>query len=98
MKHAVSTLEGALLDAAVMLAEGPRWDGDVTSSPSSEWWRGGPFIENERIEMCFDYLPPERWLASCGVGELRRTEEGPTPLIAAMRAFVASKLGDEVEL
>jgi hypothetical protein len=24
--------------------------------------------------------------------------DGPTPLIAAMRAFVASKLGDEIEL
>jgi hypothetical protein len=26
------------------------------------------------------------------------TLDGPTPLIAAMRCYVASKLGDEVEL
>jgi hypothetical protein len=25
-------------------------------------------------------------------------EHGPTPLIAAMRCFVASKLGDEIEI
>lgn len=31
-------------------------------------------------------------------GQKEATGEGPTPLIAAMRAYVASKLGDEAEL
>jgi len=52
-----------------------------------------------------------RWLAMLDAGNtgtmvqwIKRTDwlrhylEGPTPLIAAMRCYVASKLGDEVEL
>jgi hypothetical protein len=37
---------------------------------------------------------PETWEAHVGFHKL----EGPTPLIAAMRAVVASKFGNEVDL
>jgi len=133
MKHKVSELTGALLDAAVALADGrlvvedePGWEkGDLANlreeidcrhvvrwygsdgelggweplknqgSPSTEWAVGGPIIEREGLEL----LAPIE-----GVTPLWRAQmyagygEGPTPLIAAMRAFVASKLGEEVEL
>lgn len=32
------------------------------------------------------------------VAQLKGIQKGPTPLIAAMRCYVASRLGDEVEI
>lgn len=67
---------------------------------SSEWMYGGPIIERERIELQL-HAASDGWWAGIGSrsvpgGGWIRT--GPAPLIAAMRAYVASKLGDEVEL
>jgi hypothetical protein len=68
-------------------------------NPSSNWAQGGPIIERERIsiEDCQDgaglYWEATR-IEPPAVSEAR----GPTPLVAAMRAYVASKLGDEVEV
>jgi hypothetical protein len=61
-------------------------------SPSTNWAHGGPIIERE--EICV--LAPVRGLWR-GRKE-GRTQYGPTPLVAAMRCYVASKLGDEVEI
>lgn len=65
-------------------------------SPSTDWAQGGPIIEREEIStVC--YL---QWVASYpadSTGEARGFY-GPTPLIAACRCYVASKLGDEVEI
>ena len=79
-------------------------------SYSKVWAKGGPIIEREKIAV----LPPvvrriaaERhafpvnyWRAM-----IQRDENepairgyGPTPLIAAMRCYVASRLGEEVEV
>ena len=60
-------------------------------SPSTDWSQGGPIIEREIVNLTDD---GQQWVAEghdiiC---------VGPTPLIAAMRCFVASKLGDEVEI
>jgi hypothetical protein len=64
-----------------------------TYSPSTNWAQGGPIIEREGIAT----LPcPRGWAARVGFGG--EYIEGPTPLIAAMRCFVASKLGDEVDV
>lgn len=71
--------------------------------PSTDWAAGGPIIERERIELCHkwqDDEPPSVWIARChGNFSLRRvSKKGRTPLVAAMRAYVAAKLGEEVEL
>lgn len=72
--------------------------------PSDRWDQGGPIIERERIALVNVFA--DQWEAyvdgaldygieanpSTGVGS------GITPLIAAMRAYVASKLGEEIEL
>jgi len=71
-------------------------------APSAHWSQGGPIIEREKIAVRFEpechwlFAPPEAtWLANYnGVGEWH----GPTPLIAAMRCYVASKLGDTVDV
>ena len=57
-------------------------------SYSTDWAQGGPIIEREGIAL----LPT--WTAE----RPGFSADGPTPLIAAMRCYVASKLGDEVEI
>lgn len=70
--------------------------------PSSTWEQGGPIIEREKISM--EYCAALDWSAVHGeaftgicppYGAVLR---GETALIAAMRAYVASKLGETVEL
>jgi hypothetical protein len=74
--------------------------GDTFRSRADPWSRmwefGGPIIERERIDLEIqdETDGPNEWSASTAHGECY----GPTPLIAAMRAFVASKFGDEVDL
>ncbi|OAF11735.1 hypothetical protein AYJ54_07670 [Bradyrhizobium centrolobii] len=69
-------------------------------TPSTSWEHGGPIIERERILLwpCTqaNYGNPIRnWTA-----RVERTPDvqyfSDTPLVAAMRADVASKFGDEV--
>lgn len=65
-------------------------------SPSTSWHHGGPIIERERISTEWSSLW-DCWTAR----DLRSAAfsfTGPTPLIAAMRCYVASKLGDEVDV
>lgn len=61
--------------------------------PSTDWAYGGPIIERERIQMS-SYVNGE-WAAICLAGRVqdfdKNTCRGATPLIAAMRAFVASR-------
>ena len=64
--------------------------------PSTDWAYGGPILERERIPL--DLVGPDddpEWEGRI-VG--KSMEYGPTPLIAAMRCYVGSKLGDEVEV
>ena len=60
--------------------------------PTTCWSIAGPIIERERIELEHDGFI---WWARI---KADADYSGPTPLIAAMRCFVASKLGDEIEL
>jgi hypothetical protein len=62
--------------------------------PSTDWAQGGPIIERELIGL----VPPldERgWAAATDKTEF---SYGPTALVAAMRCYVASKLGDDVDV
>jgi hypothetical protein len=143
-KHKVDELEGALLDAAVVMA-GEEWRnahrhfptmtldptfagfevrdyprGEFGSPvltcvliprnpfrqdtqpfmPSTLWEHGGPIIEREpwalpRVNSNPGAIHLGKFVASTPGGF---DHYGPSPLIAAMRAFVASNFGDEVEL
>jgi hypothetical protein len=63
---------------------------------STNWAQGGPIIEREWVDL--HCVNDSLWEAECpAVGGLAM-QNGPTPLIAAMRCYVASKLGDEIEL
>lgn len=68
---------------------------------STNWARGGPIIEGEGITViCWNKNPDQwgarKWLELDGAPSVH--VYAPTPLIAAMRCYVASKLGDEVDV
>jgi len=106
-----SELTGAALDWAVALCDDivDKWfdsghltvNGDIYS-PSTDWAQGGPIIERERIELTFDRASETDTLWRAEMFDLKGVsvghEYGPAPLIAAMRCYVASKLGDEVNV
>lgn len=78
-------------------------DGGVYWQPSIYWHQTGPIIERECIE--WQWLPSSNEAHRYGarrpsLGGLNRTfcMDGPTILVAAMRCYVASKLGDEVDV
>jgi hypothetical protein len=79
---------------------------------STDWAQGGPIIEREKIGVWWatHYVDEDgveygnHWYAEVGCTDENADSrycgvaDGPTPLIAAMRCYVASKLGDEVEV
>lgn len=79
---------------------------------STDWSQGGPIIEREGINLSVDYQDDAMsndmvqigwkgnlWNNSVpGTAGFLQWAYGPTPLIAAMRCFVASRLGDTVEV
>jgi len=108
-----SELTGAALDWAVAKCEGfTDYDHDTETmlpprkeygrvnldeySYSTDWARGGPIIEREGITLR-NFIQGDAWDAELDYEETF-LQSGPTPLIAAMRCYVASKLGDEVEI
>jgi len=105
-----SELSGVALNWAVAICKGYkpkdfcphdkhfRDEEDVWFSPSDDWAQGGPIIEREKIDLHHQRHGDLSvgWVATWDSWESEHT--GPTPLVAAMRCYVASKLGDEVEL
>ena len=105
-----SELQGAALDWAVAKCEGTLHDDNTASDywrPSENWEQGGPIIEREKLTVASNdqksYVGQEAWTAYrietlfTDQGD-REYQTGSTPLIAAMRCYVTSKLGEEVEI
>ncbi|WP_454751627.1 DUF2591 domain-containing protein [Cupriavidus necator] len=106
----VSELEGALLDYWVARADGLEaeiidglretkhcfvgsWnEGGYYFKPSTDWAHGGPIIERERIGV----LPRGGEWAAWAIEDMDPSGTGESALVAAMRAYVASKFGNEV--
>jgi len=102
MKIKTNDLIDAPLDWAVAVADGydsktdGRWVKNLFT-PSTDWAQGGPIIEREQINVVC--RSNKTWLAYNHVNaETQANESGPTPLVAAMRCYVASKMGDEIEV
>lgn len=96
-------LTGPALDWAVAQCEGSAYHGPAWTNYSTDWAQGGPIIEREGME--WQWLPSSNKSHRYGarrpsLGGLNRTfcMDGPTILVAAMRCYVASKLGDEIEV
>lgn len=106
----VQELSGADLDYWVAKAEGygdtidngwPSFDAWANANdwaPTTNWSDCGPIIEREKIAVEPMHGDIEPWIARIQDprGPNRLHCYGSTPLIAAMRAYVASKYGDEV--
>ena len=60
---------------------------------STDWAQGGPLIEREGISI---YRMTSDW--SAAYNPSGATQDGPTPLIAAVRCYLVSKLGDSAEV
>ena len=69
---------------------------DVNYKPSTDWSQGGPIIGRESIQLTLDKTH-NMWRAFMTNEGIGYEYWGPTPLIAAMRAFIASRLGNEVQ-
>ena len=105
MKIKTAELTGAALDWAVAKCEGEEyrdrmeWDGIGQDYPahkySTNWAQGGPIIERGVIDVIS--VGEMNWRGRIGASN-PTSQYGPTPLIAAMRCYVASKLGDTVEI
>jgi len=112
MKIKSSELTGTHLDWAVAKCEGDMVpDGGVMIQTwpfySTDWSQGGPIIERERIKVAPN-------LGGTWLGQIRHetthplvdkpvlagwtNKHGPTPLVAAMRCYLVSKMGDEIEV
>jgi len=71
--------------------------------PSTDWQHAGPIIDREFITIRAPSHPhPQVWAAFSlellhRTAGLHMTFYGSTPLIAAMRAYVATKFGDDVD-
>jgi hypothetical protein len=108
MTMKTSELQGTALDWAVAKCEGypdlfdmdrdygikvyRPFDEFEYFEPSTNWEQGGPIIEREKIALFLN--GNDEWAATDGI----KNAVGDTPLIAAMRCYVASKLGNEIEL
>lgn len=70
------------------------------TSYSTDWQLGGSIIDREKIELKYhDRVVATIWYRdSIGSDQCLFKATGPTPLIAAMRCYVVSKLGKEVEV
>jgi hypothetical protein len=98
MKIKTNELNGDALDWAVSYCV--EWSNKFPIMPfkvlpySSHWAQGGHIIEREKMRVAYNF-DEHIWEAGwdCHVKGW-----ADTPLIAAMRCYVASKLGDEVEV
>jgi hypothetical protein len=103
----VNELTGAALDWAVTKIEAERklftiYPQYITPY-STDWAQGGPIIEREKLSVGTRYTNDQIyhdtdvlfWARNAIGGFLKY---GPTPLIAAMRCYVASKLGENIDI
>lgn len=70
--------------------------GDMIPKFSADWAIGGPIIDRARITVMSPKGGRYDWLAEIIREKHFAFQNGHTPLIAAMRAYVASKFGKEV--
>ena len=110
MKIKTSELTGAALDWAVAKANqaaglfksDPMLDCMRYFTSSTNWAQGGPIIERENIGVTpmtvtvGDDRGKRHWFANHE--DRADFQDGDTALVAAMRCYVASKLGDTVDI
>lgn len=74
------------------------WHPLSTFNPSTNWAQGGPITEREKIDTIADPNGKDVWLGRLYQNRVEYKAFGPTPLVAAIRCLVVSKLGEYVEI
>ena len=77
------------------------WSEKQNYCPSTDWSQGGPLIDKMdgfQLKIWLDSSPDTKCEAHIHNYEGDWISFGPTPLVAAMRCLVASKLGDVVQV
>lgn len=92
---AVAKAEGEVTNISLFIAA--YFDSDMYQY-STDWAHGGPIIERESISAYPDPAADQPEIAWSADSPDAFRWSGPTLLIAAMRCYVASKLGDEVDI
>lgn len=102
-----SELTGPALDWAVAKCEGREVKAWAVHRRlgrcdySTNWAQGGPIIERERVTLMYcegEYIAGTNPECFDNQVFMYHKHYGPTPLIAAMRCYVASRLGEEVDV
>lgn len=68
------------------------------SSPSTDWAQGGPLIDNFKPQFIQSFSEGRVTVQKIDGEGYSFVQHGPTTLVAVCRCFVASRLGDEVEV
>lgn len=111
-RHVIIELRGLQLDQRNLEVLTPTRCAVDIPGYSTDWAQGGPIIEREGVNLSIDYQDDalsndmvqlgwkgNLWNNSVpGTAGFLQWAYGPTPLIAAMRCFCCSKLGETVEV
>ena len=111
LDYAVATIEkagvtGIGTDGKLRSMSSKPFDTPTIYSPSTNWAQAGEIIDRERIRITPWDRPkgaPMHGMWGAGIYGFNASPfmagiDGETPLIAAMRVYVASKLGNEVDI
>lgn len=101
---AVATCEGYFItikptEVVYVHPETGEWHFNGNWEPSAKPMQGQPIIEREKISTTIDHSGV--WIAFDEYNyadERRFMQSGPTMLVAGLRCYVASKMGDEIEI
>ena len=104
MKIKVATASGPALDWMVAKCEGVTLEHGLTDDErySTDWSQGGPILSDARISRTIDHSG--LWIAYWTDGYTEGDEGRKwmqcdrSELVAAMRCYVVSKLGEEVDV
>ena len=92
-KMMTNELTGPALNWAVSMAIG-EYSPVAVPAYSTDWTHGGPIIERAKIAVYRDDMDVYWW----GKTNTTKPINGETPLAAAMRCYVVSKLGNEIDI
>jgi hypothetical protein len=76
-------------------------EGSCSYDPSTNWAQGGPIVDGmmaSGLQLKATDRAEPHYKCAASLSQPYGFYFGPTPLISAMRCFVASKLGDEVDV
>ncbi|MCO8161048.1 DUF2591 domain-containing protein [Pseudomonas sp. 21LCFQ010] len=85
---------GSMVPTCILVPRNSMRQDPQAFCPSTDWSQGGPLIATHRVSVIYS----DETCDPCAWTDSTAPWHGDTPLIAACRAIVASKLGDTVQI